>query len=73
MASISYLRRILAPLRSRKVRVALATVAAAFAAEYGLEVSSELLLTILSLGASVILGIAIEDAGAKSAHSSRTA
>jgi len=57
-------------LRSRKVRVALATVAAAFAAEYGLEVSEELILTILGMGAALILGIAHEDAGRKSAPSS---
>ena len=51
------------PLRSRKTRVALATVAAAFAAEFGFDVSTELVLTILGIGASLILGIAHEDAG----------
>ena len=49
--------------------MALATVAAAFAAEYGLEVSEELMLTILGIGAALILGIAHEDAGRKSAPS----
>jgi hypothetical protein len=53
-----------------KVRVALATVVAAFAAEYGLQASEELILTILGLGAALILGIAHEDAGRKSAPSS---
>ncbi len=63
----AYLRRMAAPLRSRKVRVALATVLAAYAAECGLEVSEEIVLTILGTGVAVILGIAHEDAGRKSA------
>ena len=55
--------RLLNPLRSRKTRVALATVLAAYAAEFGLGVSEELVLTILGVGVSLILGIAHEDAG----------
>lgn len=55
--------RLLEPLRSRKVRVALATVIAAYAAQVGLGISEELVLTILGVGASLILGIAHEDAG----------
>jgi hypothetical protein len=55
--------RWLGPLASRKVRVALATVLAAFAAQWGLNVSEELVFTILGVGASLILGIAHEDAG----------
>jgi hypothetical protein len=51
------------PLESRKVRVALATVIAAFAANWGFNVDEELVLTILGVGASLILGIAHEDAG----------
>lgn len=51
------------PLESRKVRVALATVIAAFAANWGFDVDEELVLTILGVGASLILGIAHEDAG----------
>ena len=70
MAWTSFLRRAFEPLRSRKVRVALATVLAAVAAEYGLRASEELMLTILGIGVSLILGIAHEDAGAKSAPSS---
>jgi hypothetical protein len=58
--------RLANPLRSRKVRVAIAGVVAAYAAEYGLGVSEELVLTILGVTASIILGIAHEDAGAKS-------
>ena len=59
------LRRFFSPLQSRKVRVALATVLAAYAAEYGLHVSEELVFTILGVGISLILGIAHEDAGRK--------
>ncbi len=70
MAWTSYLRRAFGPLRSRKLRVALATVLAAFAAEYGLGADEELILTILGVGVSLILGIAHEDAGRKSAPSS---
>jgi hypothetical protein len=54
------------PLQSRKVRVALATVVAAYAAEYGLNLSEPMVLTILGVGAALILGIAHEDNGAKS-------
>ena len=57
------LNRLLQPLRSRTVRVAFATVIAAYAAQIGLGVSEELVLTILGVGASLILGIAHEDAG----------
>lgn len=51
------------PLASRKVRVALATVVAAYAAQWGLQVSEEVVFTILGVGVSLILGIAHEDAG----------
>jgi hypothetical protein len=63
-------KRWLGPLASRKVRVALATIAAAFAAQYGLHVSEDLILTILTTGVALILGIAHEDAAAKSAGGS---
>ncbi len=56
------------PLRSRKVRVALATILAAFGAEYGLAVSEELIATILGVGVMLIWGIAHEDAGAKASR-----
>ncbi len=58
---------VVGPLRSRKVRVALATVVAAYAAEVGLHVSEELVFTILGVGAALILGIAHEDNGRTSA------
>lgn len=60
------LSRIVRPLQSRKVRVALATVVAAYLVEYGLNVSEEIVLTVLGIGVSLILGIALEDAGSKS-------
>jgi hypothetical protein len=60
---IHFLRRLMQPLRSRKTRVVLATAAAAFAAERGWNVSSELVLGIIGIGASLVLGIAHEDAG----------
>ena len=67
MQGRSIWQRLVNPLRSRKTRVALATVLAAFAAEFGLGVSSELILAILGVGMSLILGIAHEDAGRKQA------
>lgn len=61
------LKRCVMPLASRKVRVALATVLAAYAAQYGLGLSEEVILTILSVGVALILGIAHEDHGLKTA------
>lgn len=63
MNGTSVLKRLVQPLTSRKVRVALATVVAAYAAEYGLALSSDLVLTVLGVGVALILGIAHEDAG----------
>jgi hypothetical protein len=63
MAIQNGIRRLFAPLASRKVRVALATVLAAYAAEYGLGLSEEVVLTIVSVGVALILGTAHEDAG----------
>ena len=67
MSAQSVFERLMRPLASRKVRVSLATVIVAFAAEFGLKVSGELVLTILGVGVSLILGIAHEDAGRWSA------
>ncbi len=61
-------RRLMHALRSRKIRIALATTVAAFAADLGLHVSQELVLAIVGIGASLILGIAHEDAGKHAAH-----
>ena len=69
MSVSSVLQRVVRPLASRKVRVALATVLAAYAAEYGLGVSEELVLTIVSVGVALILGIAHEDNGARTSTS----
>jgi hypothetical protein len=63
MQLTSILQRMLLPLASRKVRVALATVLAAYAGQYGLGLSEEMVFTILGVGTAVILGIAHEDAG----------
>jgi hypothetical protein len=65
MRVVEILGRIGRPLASRKVRVALATVLAAYAAEWGLGVSEEMVLTILGVGVALILGIAHEDQGLK--------
>ena len=59
------LQRVVRPLTSRKVRVALATVLAAYTADWGLGVSEEMVLTILGVGVALILGIAHEDQGLK--------
>lgn len=60
---IAYVRRAARPLRSRKLRVALTTVIAAFLTDYGFTVREELIYTILAVGAALILGIAHEDSG----------
>jgi len=54
-------------LRSRKVQVAIATIIVALAGQYGLEISEGTLAAIIATGATLILGIAVEDAGAKAA------
>lgn len=58
-------QRVLWPLRSRKVQVAVATVVAAYAAQAGFEVSQETVMSVLAVGVALILGIAHEDAGLK--------
>jgi len=55
-------RKWLWPLASRKVQVAVATVITAYAAQAGLAVSEETVLTLLAVGVALILGIAHEDA-----------
>ena len=64
---MAWIKWLVNPLRSRKTRVALATVLAAYGAQAGLGLSEEMLLTIVGAGVAVILGIAHEDAGAKRA------
>ncbi len=65
MSGSSFVQSMLSPLKSRKVRVALATVLAAYAAQYGLEVGEEIIHTVLGVGVALILGIAHEDAGSR--------
>jgi hypothetical protein len=59
----TFLRRIVRPLGSRKIRVALATVVAAYFVDAGLEVGEEVVLAVIGTGVAIILGIAHEDAG----------
>ena len=66
MTATEVLKRIAQPLLSRKVRVAIATALAAFLAKKGLHLETELVVSIVTLGTAVILGIAHEDAGSKS-------
>lgn len=54
------------PLRSRKVQVAIATIAAAWLAHAGFEVNEGVITAIIASGAALILGIAHEDAGKQS-------
>ncbi len=58
-------RRWVWPLRSRKAQVAVATVLAAYGAEFGWGIGEGTLAALLSVGVALILGIAHEDAGAK--------
>lgn len=69
-ATITTWQRWLWPLRSRKVQVAIATVLVAYAAQAGLAVSEETIVTVLSVGVALILGIAHEDAGRASGTTS---
>ena len=57
--------KLVSPFRSRKNRVALATIIAAYLAEAHLAVDIEVIVGILGVGVSLILGIAHEDNGAK--------
>ena len=57
------LQRGMQPLASRKVRVGVATVLSGMAAQYGLGLSEDTVMTILGVGVALILGIAHEDAG----------
>ena len=62
-------RRIIRPLRSRKVRIALTTIIAAVLADWGLELSDTLIFSGIGIGVSLILGIAHEDNGRNAASS----
>lgn len=56
-------RKWLWPLRSRKVQIAVATILVTYAAQAGLMLSEETVMTVLGVGVALILGIAHEDAG----------
>ena len=58
---------ILSPLKSRKTRTALATVIVAYLAQRELDVPVEIIVTIISVGVALILGIAHEDHARKAA------
>ncbi len=60
------------PLRSRKVQVAVTTLIVAWGGHAGWALDAELVATIVAVGVSIILGIAIEDAGEKSRPGSAT-
>jgi len=61
-------KRWLWPLQSRKVQVAVATIAVAWAAEAGVSLGEETVVTVLGVGVALILGIAHEDAGRRGAR-----
>ena len=61
-------RRPFKALASRKVRVGLVAVIVAVAAEYGLDLATETVLTITSVAVALILGIAHEDNGRNMAN-----
>lgn len=63
MNDMAGIKKWLWPVQSRKVQVALATVVAAWAAQAGMNVSEETVMTVLGVGVALILGIAHEDAG----------
>ena len=63
---MGFLAALIKPLRSRKVRTALATMIAAYAAKRELDVGADIIFGIITVGTSIILGTAIEDHGAKS-------
>lgn len=60
-----FLNRVLNPLRSRKVRVIVASAIAAYSAAYGWEVSESVVLAILGIGVALAGMIAAEDAALK--------
>ena len=59
-------RRWLWFLRSRKVQTACVTVVMAMLADHGIVAGEALVAAIIAVGTAVILGIAVEDHGAKS-------
>ena len=66
--NLSRWKRWIGPLASRKVRLALATVLASYAAEAGLNWGADRIYAIIGVGVALILGVALEDAGYKVAN-----
>jgi hypothetical protein len=62
-------RRWLWPLVSRKIQVAVATIVTAYAAQVGLSLKEETVMTVVAVGVALILGIAHEDSGRTSGPS----
>ena len=60
-------KKLLKPFQSRKFRLAFATVAAGVIAQFGFDVSENTILVVMTPIIALILGIAIEDHGTKSA------
>jgi hypothetical protein len=59
--------RILWPLRSRKVQVAVATLVVGYLARRGLLLDTDTTILLVGVAVAIILGIAHEDSGAKRA------
>jgi hypothetical protein len=62
---MSALRRMLAPLKSRKVRTALTTVIVAYLGQRWSILDGPTVYVLLGVGVTLILGTALEDAGRK--------
>ena len=65
MSVPKWIQSVVQPLASRKVRVAMVTVVAAYLARCGLELDEQIVDTVLCVGVALILGIAHEDNGLK--------
>lgn len=63
----SMIKKWIPALKSRKVRISIATFVVATAAKWGLDLDTELVYAVVVLGVALITGIAIEDHGVKSA------
>jgi len=68
----AYVQRLLRPFSSRKVRIAAATVLAAIAREFGVDIGDKTMLTIVGVGVALILAIAHEDHGRPAPPNIRT-
>jgi len=63
MPGMPWWKKLLGPLRSRKGRIAIATILGVILAEWKIDVSMEVVLAIVGVGATLILSIAHEDHG----------